>query len=113
MSEFPKPLFDNIIVERHEGRTVNGVIIPDTAEEVYVTIIAVGPGRWEQGVFVETTVKPGQICLLDPGPQGVGTFRWERKTYGVCPEKFVKVILPVRMAEPEELAFDGQIATLQ
>lgn len=62
-----EPMHDRVLVERlpePEGR----IIIPDRAKKVAVKckVIAVGPGRWEDGFFTTTCVRPGDIVLV-PG----------------------------------------------
>jgi co-chaperonin GroES (HSP10) len=62
-----EPMHDRVLVERlpePDGR----IIIPDVAKKVAVRckVIAVGPGRWEDGVFTKTAVKPGDVVLV-PG----------------------------------------------
>ena len=48
-----RPLHDRVVVRRLEAdeKTAGGIIIPDTAKEKPVegTVVAVGPGRFEDG----------------------------------------------------------------
>ncbi|WP_343600133.1 co-chaperone GroES [Mycobacterium sp.] len=48
-----KPLEDKILVQANEAETTtaSGLVIPDTAKEKPQegTVIAVGPGRWDDG----------------------------------------------------------------
>ena len=46
-------------------KTASGLIIPDTAKEKpqQGLVLAVGPGRVENGTMVETTVKEGDTVL--------------------------------------------------
>jgi chaperonin GroES len=48
-----------------ESITASGIIIPvGYQQKTFQGIVAaVGPGRYENGIFVETTVKPGDIVL--------------------------------------------------
>lgn len=62
-----EPMHDRVLVERlpePQGR----IIIPEVARDVAVKckVIAVGPGRWEDGYFTKTAVKPGDVVLV-PG----------------------------------------------
>ena len=61
MAEFSlKPLEDRIVVKAIEGdqTTASGLVIPDTAKEKPQegTVVAVGPGRFEDGVRVPLDV---------------------------------------------------------
>ena len=62
-----RPLGDRVIVKPAEGEetTASGLVIPDTAKEKPQegTIIAVGPGRWEDGEYVPLEVKEGDAII--------------------------------------------------
>ena len=51
-----KPLEDKILVQANEAETTtaSGLVIPDTAKEKPQegTVVAVGPGRWDDGAFL-------------------------------------------------------------
>lgn len=61
------PLADRVVVQPKEAeeKTASGIIIPDTAKEKpqQGLVLAVGPGRVENGTMVETTVKEGDTVL--------------------------------------------------
>ena len=64
-----RPLHDRVVIRRlnAEGKTVGGIIIPDTAQEKPMEgqIIAAGPGaRNEQGQIVALEVKSGDRILF-------------------------------------------------
>jgi chaperonin GroES len=63
-----RPLHDRIIVKRIEGeeKTKGGLIIPDTAKEKPQEgkVIAVGPGKQENGKVIALDVKPGDKILF-------------------------------------------------
>ncbi|MFA6109972.1 MAG: co-chaperone GroES [Candidatus Latescibacterota bacterium] len=64
-----KPLADRVLVKRLEGeeeQKVGGIIIPDTAKEKpqEAQIIAVGPGKVEEGKRVALEVKVGDKVLI-------------------------------------------------
>ena len=64
-----RPLHDRIVVKRveQEGKTVGGIIIPDTVKEKPQEgeIVAVGPGaRDEDGKIVPLDVKAGDRVLF-------------------------------------------------
>jgi chaperonin GroES len=62
-----KPLEDRVVVKPldAEQTTASGLVIPDTAKEKPQegVVLAVGPGRWEDGKRVELDVKEGDIVL--------------------------------------------------
>jgi chaperonin GroES len=63
-----RPLHDRVIVKRiaEEERTKGGIIIPDTAKEKPQEgqVIAVGPGRMDDGKVIKPDVKPGDRILF-------------------------------------------------
>jgi chaperonin GroES len=62
-----KPLDDRIIVKPGEAEetTASGLVIPDTAKEkpVIGTVVAVGPGKFEDGQRVPTDVSVGDTVI--------------------------------------------------
>ena len=67
MSVNIKPLEDRIVVKPldAEQTTASGLVIPDTAKEKPQegTVLAVGPGRFEDGNRLPLDVKVGDIVL--------------------------------------------------
>ena len=63
-----RPLHDRVIVKRiEEGeKTKGGIIIPDTAKEKPQEgkVVAVGPGRYEDGKVIPLGVKAGDKILF-------------------------------------------------
>jgi chaperonin GroES len=63
-----RPLHDRVIVKRieEEARTKGGIIIPDTAKEKPQEgkVVAVGPGRQEDGKLIKPEVKAGDRILF-------------------------------------------------
>ena len=64
-----RPLQDRIIVrrvEKNEERSAGGIIIPDTAKEKPQEgkVVAVGPGRREDGKVLSVDVKVGDRILF-------------------------------------------------
>ncbi|HYR51258.1 MAG TPA: co-chaperone GroES [Candidatus Dormibacteraeota bacterium] len=63
-----KPLSDRILIRRMEEGEVKrgGIIIPDTAKEKpqQAEVIAVGPGRFEDGKRIPPDVKKGDKVLI-------------------------------------------------
>jgi chaperonin GroES len=62
-----KPLADRVVVKPQdaEEKTAGGLYIPDTAKEKPQrgTVLAVGPGKVENGTHIEMTVKEGDTVL--------------------------------------------------
>ncbi|MEX2289431.1 MAG: co-chaperone GroES [Mycobacteriales bacterium] len=62
-----KPLEDRIVVQANdaESTTASGLVIPDTAKEKPQegTVLAVGPGRFEDGKRIPLDVKVGDKVL--------------------------------------------------
>ncbi len=62
-----KPLEDRIVVQPSEAEqvTASGIVIPDTAKEKPQegTVLAVGPGRFEDGARVPLDVQVGDTVL--------------------------------------------------
>ena len=64
-----RPLLDRVIVKRieeREERSTGGIIIPDTAKEKPQEglVVAVGPGRREDGKVLASDVKKGDRVLF-------------------------------------------------
>jgi chaperonin GroES len=63
-----KPLADRVIVKpiEVEEKTKSGIVLPDTAKEKPQEgeVIAVGPGRYEDGKQVPMNVKEGDRVLF-------------------------------------------------
>ncbi len=62
-----KPLADRVVVKPApaEEKTKGGIIVPDTAKEkpVWGEVVAVGPGRVEDGKVITMEVKTGDKIL--------------------------------------------------
>jgi chaperonin GroES len=62
-----EPLEDRIVVKPGEAEetTVSGIVIPDTAKEKPQEgeVVAVGPGRFEDGTRVPVDVKAGDTVI--------------------------------------------------
>jgi chaperonin GroES len=63
-----KPLEDRIVVTvlESEQTTASGIVIPDTAKEKPQegTVVAVGPGRFEDGQRLPMDVKEGDTVIF-------------------------------------------------
>jgi chaperonin GroES len=62
-----KPLEDRVVVKpiEEEETTISGLVIPDTAKEKPTEgeVMAVGPGRFEDGTLVPMGVKVGDRVI--------------------------------------------------
>lgn len=63
------PLANNVVIEplSREAKTKSGIFIPDTAAEEKPdqgVIVAVGPGKREDGKVRPMSVKPGQVVIF-------------------------------------------------
>jgi chaperonin GroES len=62
-----KPLEDRIVIKINEAeeKTASGLVIPETAKEKPQegTVVAVGPGRFDDGVRVPMDIKVGDVVL--------------------------------------------------
>jgi len=62
-----KPLEDRVVVKTNEAeqKTASGLVIPDTAQEKPQegTVVAVGPGRFDDGVRVPMDIKVDDVVL--------------------------------------------------
>jgi chaperonin GroES len=63
-----KPLEDRIVIQVNEAETTtaSGLVIPDTAKEKPQegTVLAVGPGRFEDGQRVPLDVAEGDVVIF-------------------------------------------------
>ena len=68
MSVSIKPLEDRIVVTvlESEQTTASGIVIPDTAKEKPQegTVLAVGPGRFENGQRLPLDIKEGDTVIF-------------------------------------------------
>jgi chaperonin GroES len=62
------PLEDRVVVRvvEEEEKTVSGIVLPDTAKEKpqKATVVAVGPGRYEDGDLVPVGVAVGDTIIF-------------------------------------------------
>ncbi|MDQ0190232.1 co-chaperone GroES [Alicyclobacillus cycloheptanicus] len=63
-----KPLADRVVVKavEREEKTQGGIVLPDTAKEKpqEAEVLAVGPGRYEDGKRIPLDVQVGQRVLF-------------------------------------------------
>jgi chaperonin GroES len=83
-----KPLHDRVVVRLIEAENVTeaGIIIPDASTEkpTQGEVIAVGPGKYTNGKFVPTTVKPGDRVLF--GKEAVQTVEIDKQKFHLLHE---------------------------
>ena len=62
------PLEDRVVVKviEEEDKTVSGIVLPDTAKEKpqKATVVAVGPGRYDNGTLVPMGVAEGDTVIF-------------------------------------------------
>jgi chaperonin GroES len=62
-----KPLGDRVVIKsvEREDKTASGIVLPDTAKEKPQEgeVVAVGPGRFEDGKRIELDVKVGDRVI--------------------------------------------------
>lgn len=64
------PIGNQVILERKvaDEKSTGGLFLPQNAQEksLQATVVAAGPGLMtSSGAFIETTVKPGDVVLVD------------------------------------------------
>jgi len=63
-----QPLSDKVIIRplAPKEKTESGIFIPDTAKEKSQrgTVVSVGPGKWDTGIFIGPALKEGDEVLF-------------------------------------------------
>lgn len=93
-----KPLGDRVLVlpdgENKTGKTESGIFIPETVNKERPeqgTVIAVGPGRVDDGEVIPMTVQKGDRILFSKyGPDEI---KVEDKTYLIVSESNILAII--------------------
>ena len=91
-----KPLADRVVLEPMAGeqKTKSGIVLPDTIDKEkpeQAKVVAVGPGRFEDGKLVPMSVKKGDVVLFTKyGPSEV---KVDGKEYLIAEEKDILAIL--------------------
>lgn len=89
-----KPLSDNILVQPlAEKKTPSGIVIPDTAKEKPQEgkVVAVGPGRYDDGELIKPEVKRGDKVLYKKW--GGNEIKVEGKEYLIVKEEDILAVL--------------------
>jgi chaperonin GroES len=93
-----KPLGDRVLVrplneEERNGKTKSGIIIPDTVDKErgeQGEVVAVGPGKYDDGQLVPMSVKKGQRIIFSKyGPDEV---KIDGKEYFIISESNILAI---------------------
>jgi len=90
------PLADRVVVQpaSREEVTATGIIIPDTASREKPeqgTVVAAGPGKYDDGVLVPMTVKVGDTVLFSK--YGYDEVKIDGQDYIILPESSVLAVL--------------------
>lgn len=90
------PVNDRVLVkpEELEKVTASGIFIPDTAKSEKATIgtvVAAGPGRFEEGKLVPMTIKVGAKVYFNPGWEN--ELEWKGEKYFLVAESDIRAIL--------------------
>jgi len=91
-----RPLADRVVVKPVEKgeKTVSGIIIPDTANKekpAKGTVVAVGPGRYEDGKLVPMTLKVGDKVIFSK--YGYDEVKVDGEDYFVLTEASVLAVI--------------------
>ena len=90
-----KPLEDRIVVKASQAdtTTASGLVIPDTAKEKPQegTVIAVGPGSFDDGVHVPMDVKVGYLVLYSK--YGVTEVKYNNEEYLVLSARDILAVI--------------------
>lgn len=93
-------LMDQVVIEPVvETKSKGGIILPDKKDgredSSEGVVLAVGPGKWENGVFVKTTVGVGWRVLYHNYPTGVRFRTEERKDLTIIAERQIVAVVGV------------------
>ncbi|HEX8947010.1 MAG TPA: co-chaperone GroES [Candidatus Paceibacterota bacterium] len=94
-----QPLGDRVVVKpvgkEELSKSVSGIIIPDTANKEKPergTVVAVGPGKYEDGERVPMAVKVGDTVLFSK--YGYDEVKIDGEEYYILAESSVLAIIP-------------------
>lgn len=92
------PLGDKVVVrplteEEKSSKTAFGILIPDSAkkESKEGTVVAVGPGKLEEGMRVPMSVKVGDRVLYREGYDN--DIEWDGEKYFILSEDGILAVL--------------------
>ncbi len=89
------PLLDRVLLEKVEAekKTASGIILAETSKEKpsMATVVAVGPGKEEDGKLIPVGLKVGQTVIFK---QYAGTdVKYEDKDYLIVESKDILAII--------------------
>jgi chaperonin GroES len=92
-----QPLGDRVVVKPLEAEEVSasGIIIPDTVKKEKAergTVVATGPGRYDDGAVVPMTVKKGDEVLFEQSYRD--PIEIEGEDYYIFSESSILAIIP-------------------
>ena len=90
-----KPLRDHVLIEpMKEEVERDGIILPDTATKERPEqgkVVAVGPGKYEDGKLIEPSVKKGDVVLFTK--YGPNEIKIDEREYLIAEEKDLLAIV--------------------
>jgi chaperonin GroES len=90
-----KPLEDRVVVRplEEEETTISGIVIPDTAKEKPTEgeVVAVGPGRFEEGNRIPMDVKIGDRVIYSK--YGGNEYKFKGEEYMILQARDIYAIL--------------------
>jgi len=90
-----KPLEDRVVVKpiEEEETTISGLVIPDTAKEKPTEgeVIAVGPGRFEEGNRVPMDVKVGDRVVYSK--YGGNEYKYKGEEYVILQARDIYAVI--------------------
>lgn len=92
-----QPLGDRVVVapaEKEEKVSVSGIIIPDTVDKEKPAkgkVVAVGPGKYDDGELVPMQVKVGQTVLFSK--YGYDEVKVDGKEYYILSESQILAVI--------------------
>jgi chaperonin GroES len=90
-----KPLEDRVVVKpiEEEETTLSGLVIPDTAKEKPTEgeVVAVGPGRYEDGNLVPMGVKVGDKVIYSK--YGGNEYKYQGEEYIILQARDIYAVI--------------------
>ena len=89
------PLADTIVIKTIQDKLSSIIVKPDTRDKDRATkgqVIAAGPGKREDGEFIQTTVKKGDVVVFHSYPTGLNV-KHEGAEYKLIPAKQIMAVL--------------------
>jgi chaperonin GroES len=90
-----KPLEDRVVVRplEEEETTISGIVIPDTAKEKPTEgeVVAVGPGRFEEGNRIPMDVKVGDRVIYSK--YGGNEYKFKGEEYMILQARDIYAVL--------------------